>query len=138
MKLTSKSLDDLNSIAEEILRANPGQKIFALFGKMGAGKTTLIKAFCQVLGVKDTTSSPSFALINQYITNDGDTIYHFDFYRIKNFEEALDLGYEDYFFSGDYCFIEWPEKIENLLPENFVYIRIDESEEDGRRIIYIQ
>ncbi len=104
---------------------------------MGAGKTTLIKAFCKALDVEDIASSPSFAIINQYQITDGECVYHFDFYRIKNIEEVMDLGYEDYFFSGEYCFIEWPEKIEKLLPENFVYIRIVESESDGKRIIQL-
>jgi len=136
-QLTSKSVDDLGNVASQILEMFPEKRIFALYGKMGSGKTTLIKEFCKVLGVTDTTSSPSFAIINQYQNKEGDSIFHFDFYRIKNIEEAMDLGYEDYFYSGEYCFIEWPEKIEKLLPKNFVYIKLVESETDGKRIIYL-
>ena len=131
------SVHDLKNIAEEILNDYPLSRIFALFGKMGVGKTTLIKEFCIALGVDEITSSPSFSIVNQYQNSEGENIYHFDFYRIKNIEEVLDLGYEDYFFSGDYCFIEWPGKIEKLLPENFVYIKIVESENDGKRVIHL-
>lgn len=129
------SVDELENIAREILAIYPDERVYALYGSMGSGKTTLIKAFCKVLQVKDITSSPSFAIVNHYRTTSDENVYHFDFYRIKNIEEVLDIGYEDYFFSGDYCFIEWPEKIEKLLPGNFVYIEIVESEEDGCRII---
>jgi tRNA threonylcarbamoyladenosine biosynthesis protein TsaE len=135
MQLKSKSVEDLAGIAKAIVESHPDDRVFAFYGKMGAGKTTLIKAICEVLGVEDTTSSPSFALINQYQAETRSMIYHFDFYRIKKIEEAFDLGYEEYFYSGEYCFIEWPEKIEELLPENCVYIKIDETEDDGVRII---
>lgn len=135
-QIVSRSVEDLGEIATKILETYPRQRIFALYGMMGAGKTTLIKALCEVLDVEDIATSPSFAIVNQYQNSKKENIYHFDFYRIKRIEEVLDLGYEDYFFSGDYCFIEWPEKIEKLLPENFVYIRIVESEDDGVRIIY--
>jgi tRNA threonylcarbamoyladenosine biosynthesis protein TsaE len=136
-KIVCLTIDQLPDIANEILGEYHNKRVFALFGKMGVGKTTLIKEFCKTLGVEDTTSSPSFAIINQYRSKKGNNIFHFDFYRIKSQEEAMDIGYEDYFYSGDYCFIEWPEKIENLLPENFVYIRIVESENDGSRIIHL-
>lgn len=136
MKLTSYSTDDLGAIAKKILKTYPDQRIFALYGMMGAGKTTLIKALCEVLDVEDIATSPSFAIVNQYQNSKKENIYHFDFYRIKRIEEVLDLGYEDYFFSEDYCFIEWPEKIEKLLPENFVYIKIVESEDNSTRIIH--
>ncbi len=135
-QLLSHSIDDLGAIAEKILEMYPHRRIFALYGSMGAGKTTLIKALCRALDVEDIATSPSFAIVNQYKNIKGDNIYHFDFYRIKDIEEVLDLGYEEYFFSGDYCFIEWPEKIEKLLPENCVYIKIVESEVDGSRLIY--
>jgi len=136
MQLTSYSTDDLGAIAKKILKTYPDQRIFALYGIMGAGKTTLIKALCEVLDVEDIATSPSFAIVNQYRNSKKENIYHFDFFRIKRIEEVLDLGYEDYFFSGDYCFIEWPEKIEKLLPENFVYIKIVESEDNSTRIIH--
>ena len=92
---------------------------------MGAGKTTFIKAICTELGVKGRMSSPTFSLINEYLTSSGQKIYHFDFYRIKSEKEAFDLGYEEYFYSGNYCFIEWPDKIENLLPENCAKVKIE-------------
>jgi tRNA threonylcarbamoyladenosine biosynthesis protein TsaE len=101
---------------------------------MGAGKTTLIKALCHELGSTDYVTSPTFALINEYSTSKGSVIYHFDFYRIKKIEEAFDLGYEDYIYSGNYCFIEWPEMIESLLPEGIVEVRIQEIEK-GIRIV---
>ena len=100
---------------------------------MGAGKTTIIKAICHELGSSDYVTSPTFALINEYSTNNGSVIYHFDFYRIKKLEEAYDLGYEDYIYSGNYCFIEWPEMIESLLPKGIVEVKIRETD-DGSRI----
>lgn len=134
-QLISQTIDDLLSIASEILATYPDQRIFAFYGSMGAGKTTLIKAFCKVLDVQDITSSPSFAIVNNYRSLSGVNVYHFDFYRIKNIEEVLDIGYEDYFYCGDYCFIEWPEKILQLLPGNSVNIKITVSEADDSRII---
>jgi tRNA threonylcarbamoyladenosine biosynthesis protein TsaE len=103
---------------------------------MGAGKTTLVKAFCQVLGVDDAGASPTFSLVNEYGFGDGDKVYHFDFYRINKIEEVFDLGYEDYFYSGHYCFLEWPERISELLPEAFVYISIKEREAEVRELQY--
>jgi tRNA threonylcarbamoyladenosine biosynthesis protein TsaE len=116
------------------LKTHPTARIFAIFGKMGAGKTTFIKALCAFLGVTETVNSPTFALVNQYITPMGENIFHFDFYRIKKIEEVLDIGYEDYFYSGSFCFIEWPEKIEELLPPDAVKVVITENEENGNRI----
>ncbi|MCF8217581.1 MAG: tRNA (adenosine(37)-N6)-threonylcarbamoyltransferase complex ATPase subunit type 1 TsaE [Bacteroidales bacterium] len=118
------SVDELYSVAEKILSSSPDQNIFALYGEMGAGKTNLIKAFCQVLGVEQEVSSPTFSLINEYYSPESGIIYHFDFYRTESIEEVFDIGYEDYFFSGNYCFLEWPERISKLLPENFVYLSI--------------
>ena len=101
---------------------------------MGAGKTTLIKALCECLGTNEPVTSPTFSIVNEY-AGAGDKIYHFDFYRLKNQTEALDMGYEEYFYSGAYCFIEWPEKIPGLLPEHFIKIRIEVQGNNSRRII---
>ena len=107
-------------------------RVFAFYGKMGAGKTTFVKAICEELGVCDVITSPTFAIINEY---EGDeTIYHFDFYRIKKLEEVYDMGYEDYFYSGALCFIEWPELIEEILPDDAVRVNITEQQ-DGSRLV---
>ena len=131
-----KSLSDLNNVAGKFLRLMKDKRVFAFFGSMGVGKTTFIKALCNELGVAEIVTSPTFALINEYETGTKQIIYHFDFYRIDNFEEAYDLGYEDYFYSGNYCFIEWPERIAELLPEDIVYVKIEEQN-DGSRVITI-
>jgi tRNA threonylcarbamoyladenosine biosynthesis protein TsaE len=119
--------DRLQDIAADILKKNPGSTIFAFYGKMGVGKTTLIKEICRQLHVSDIVGSPTFAIVNQYMTDQNQILYHFDFYRIKKQEEAFDLGYEDYFFSGNYCFLEWPEKIESLLPEGTTRIYLEDK-----------
>jgi len=124
----------LQDAAKQLLNRFPEDRIFALYGTMGAGKTTFIKAICHELGSTDYVTSPTFALINEYSTPKGAVIYHFDFYRIKKLEEAFDLGYEDYIYSGNYCFIEWPEMIESLLPGGIVEIKIKETESGGRTI----
>ena len=121
---TAATLSDLDKIAGLIIKKFPDERVFALSGAMGAGKTTLIKSLCHVLGVADVVNSPTFALINEYRTAGGNPVYHFDFYRIKSHNEAFDMGYEEYFYSGNFCFIEWPEKIRQLLPERCVYISI--------------
>lgn len=108
--------------------------VFAFYGAMGAGKTTFIRAVCEELGVRETVTSPTFAIINEYRGREGESIYHFDFYRINKLEEAFDFGYEDYFYSGNLCFIEWPELVEPLLPENTVKVYIAENDK-GARII---
>ena len=128
------ALKEIDHIAQNFLNAHPADRIFAFYGKMGAGKTTFIKALCDDVHVADYVTSPTFALINEYGTTTGKPIYHFDFYRIKNIGEAFDFGYEDYFFSGEYCFIEWPELIEPLLPMNTIKVFITETD-DGKRII---
>ena len=109
------------------------ERFFAFFGKMGVGKTTLIKELCDVLGVEDVVCSPTFAIVNEYSTAVGEPVYHFDFYRLKNLGEAYDIGYEEYFYSGCYCFTEWTEKIEELLPEH--YVRVELTEKDGIRTL---
>ena len=108
-------------------------RFFAFFGKMGVGKTTLIKELCAELGVEDNVCSPTFAIVNEYSDRDGEPVYHFDFYRLKSVAEAYDIGYEEYFYSGCYCFTEWTEKVEELLPER--YVRVDIEEREGVRIL---
>jgi tRNA threonylcarbamoyladenosine biosynthesis protein TsaE len=109
-------------------------KVWLFYGAMGVGKTTLIKAICKSWGVTDTVSSPTFALVNEYQNKDHQTFYHFDFYRIKDEEEAWNIGTEDYFYSGNYCFVEWPERIEGLLPEKFIRIDMVLETDQSRRI----
>ncbi|WP_313511964.1 tRNA (adenosine(37)-N6)-threonylcarbamoyltransferase complex ATPase subunit type 1 TsaE [Sphingobacterium sp.] len=114
---------------------NAGDKrVFVFQAPMGAGKTTFIKAICAYLQVEDSTSSPTFSIVNEYHSENG-PIYHFDFYRLKSEQEAFDLGYEEYFYSGDYCFIEWPEKIPNLIPEDAAIVKIEVAEDQSRTII---
>jgi tRNA threonylcarbamoyladenosine biosynthesis protein TsaE len=122
MKLPVKSLNELGSAAEQLMSFGGSEKIFLFYGDMGAGKTTLIKSLCENLGVTEAVTSPTFSIVNEY-QGKSFKIYHFDFYRLKNQSEALDLGYEEYFYSGNYCFIEWPEKIPDLLPDH--YMRVD-------------
>lgn len=129
------SIDDLQKAAKEFISNIGSNKVFAFYGKMGAGKTTLIKAICEELGVTDTVASPTFAIVNEYRTkHNNEPIYHFDFYRIKQLSEVYDMGYEDYLYSGNLCFIEWPELIEELLPEGTMKVNIETTEE-GERII---
>ncbi|MBK7887488.1 MAG: tRNA (adenosine(37)-N6)-threonylcarbamoyltransferase complex ATPase subunit type 1 TsaE [Bacteroidetes bacterium] len=109
------SLNELDSVAGEILEKASDYKIFCFHGEMGAGKTTLIKSICRKLGVNDEVQSPTFSIVNEYVDRTKNPVYHFDFYRLKNEEEAYDLGYEHYFFSGYFCLIEWPEKVKDLL-----------------------
>jgi tRNA threonylcarbamoyladenosine biosynthesis protein TsaE len=133
-KAEIESLDEINHIARMFLQAHPAERIFAFYGQMGAGKTTFIKALCEEMHVVDYVTSPTFSLVNQYQTADSRSIYHLDFYRTNSIQEAYDMGYEDYFSSGDYCFIEWPELIESLLPPTTVKVIIEETK-DQKRII---
>lgn len=133
---TSSSLSDNLEIASKIIEGFPNNRIFAFYGEMGAGKTTFIKSICEVLGVKDRTSSPTFSLVNEYIGSDGKSIYHFDMYRIEDSMEVIRIGFEEYLESGNYCFIEWPEKINNLLPVDLVKVKI--SATPHHRIISIE
>ena len=126
MEIKISDLDHIRETAREFIDNMGNRKVFAFYGKMGAGKTTFIKAVCEELGVEDVITSPTFAIINEYSGKD-DTIYHFDFYRIKKLEEVYDMGYEDYFYSGALCFIEWPELIEEVLPEDAVKVQIIEK-----------
>lgn len=125
------SLDQIQEVAEQIIASNPN-KIILFNGEMGVGKTTLIKQLCKSLGVKDATSSPTFSLVNEYQTSNNQTVYHFDFYRLNKETEALDMGVDDYLYSGNWCFIEWSEKIASLLPEDTSTITI-ELLADGKR-----
>jgi len=129
------TLEEINEAARQFVEAMGDNTVFAFYGKMGAGKTTFIKAVCTLLGVTDNITSPTFAIVNEYRSSiAGELIYHFDFYRIKKLEEVYDLGYEDYFYSGAICFIEWPELIEELLPGNTIKVTIEE-EADGARVL---
>ena len=133
MKLEIHCLEQLPEVARKLLGEYPEERFFAFFGKMGVGKTTLIKELCAALGVKDNVCSPTFAIVNEYSDREGEPVYHFDFYRLKSVAEAYDIGYEEYFYSGCYCFTEWTEKIEELLPER--YVRVEIEEKDGVRIL---
>ncbi len=135
MQIKIDNIDNIRSAAQEFVAAIDQNTVFAFYGKMGAGKTTFIKAVCEELGVSDVITSPTFAIVNEYRSDTSDElIYHFDFYRIKKLDEVYDMGYEDYFYSGALCFIEWPELIEDLLPSDAVKVSIRE-EEDGTRTI---
>ena len=135
MEIKIQSLDQIHEAARQFIAEMGDNTVFALYGKMGAGKTTFIKAVCEELGVSDVITSPTFAIVNEYRSDTaGELIYHFDFYRIKKLEEVYDMGYEDYFYSGALCFIEWPELIEELLPGDAVSVHIDENE-DGTRTV---
>lgn len=129
------SLEELENVAELILAQNPN-KVLLFNGDMGVGKTTLIKCLSKKLGVFDNTSSPTFSLVNEYQTIDNKVIYHFDCYRLKNEVEALDMGIDDYLYSGNWCFIEWPEKIESLIPEKCTTISIEILPNGFRKLIY--
>jgi tRNA threonylcarbamoyladenosine biosynthesis protein TsaE len=126
-------LEQIDDIATQVLSIAKQNRIFLFYGEMGAGKTTLIKSLCEQLGAEGQASSPTFSIINEYSGKDG-RIYHFDFYRLKTQSEALDMGYEEYFYSGDYCFIEWPEKIPDLLPQHYVEVHITEEANHSRAI----
>ncbi len=135
MEIKIQSLEHILEAAREFIAAMGDNTVFALYGKMGAGKTTFIKALCQELGVEDVVTSPTFAVINEYRSDiAGELIYHFDFYRIKKLEEVYDMGYEDYFYSGALCFIEWPELVEELLPGNTIKVTIEELEDGSRKL----
>lgn len=136
MEWNIRSLEELNEVADRFLAYVGNRKIFALYGPMGVGKTTFVKAVCRCLGVEDDVSSPTFAIVNEYVTGDGDSLYHFDFYRVNSIEEAMDFGYEEYFYGGCRCFIEWPEKIDELLPEDIVNCTFSENP-DGSRILRV-
>jgi tRNA threonylcarbamoyladenosine biosynthesis protein TsaE len=138
MNIQIKSINEIREAARQFVSEIGNRRVFAFYGTMGAGKTTFIKAVCEELGVTDVITSPTFAIVNEYSPSSdflpSSKIYHFDFYRIKKLEEVYDMGYEDYFYSGALCFIEWPELIEELLPEDAVKVSIVEQE-DGSRLV---
>lgn len=133
ISFTCKSIDDLPEAAEILTSYFKDEQIFAFYGDMGAGKTTFIKAICKEFGVSDNVSSPTYALVNEYLDRRGMPIYHFDFYRIKSSDEAIQMGFDDYLNSGSNCFIEWPEKIQSLLPSRYVRVKL-ESDGEIRKI----
>lgn len=135
MKLLLNNLSDIDAVANKFVENMGNRNIFAFYGEMGAGKTTFIKAICKALGVIETITSPTFSIVNEYEKSDGEPMYHFDFYRIKDIEEAYDFGYEDYLYSGHLCFIEWPELVEPLLPQNVVKVKILIEDNEQRSIL---
>ena len=138
MQIKIESLDKIHTASKEFLTHMGSGKVFAFYGKMGAGKTTFIKAVCESLGVSDVITSPTFAIVNEYTTADNTPVYHFDFYRIKKIDEVYDMGYEDYFYSGRPCFLEWPELIEDLLPEDVVKVSIVMNEDGSRTVEFLR
>jgi tRNA threonylcarbamoyladenosine biosynthesis protein TsaE len=132
MEIKIENIEDITSAARKFVDEMGENCVFAFYGKMGAGKTTFIKSICETLGVKDVVTSPTFALVNEYADAEGQPVYHFDFYRIKNLREAYDMGCEEYFYSGYPCFIEWPELVEELLPDDTVRVNIEVLENESR------
>ena len=135
MEIKIQNIDTIRESAREFIQNIGDNKVFAFYGKMGAGKTTFVKAICEELGVEDVITSPTFAIVNEYEANN-QSIFHFDFYRIKRLEEVYDMGYEDYFYSGALCFIEWPELIDDLLPEDAVKVTIMENADGTRTVAF--
>ncbi|WCT12382.1 tRNA (adenosine(37)-N6)-threonylcarbamoyltransferase complex ATPase subunit type 1 TsaE [Mucilaginibacter jinjuensis] len=134
LTLNINSLSELNGAAIKLLDFAANQRIFLFYGDMGAGKTTFIKSLCEALGVSESVTSPTFSIVNEYRGGDA-TVYHFDFYRLKSQSEAFDMGYEEYFYSNAYCFIEWPEKIADLLPDHYLKVSIRAISPTSREII---
>lgn len=138
MEIIIEDLNELSRVAEELLKFANGQKFFAFKGEMGAGKTTFIKVFCKLLGVQEVVSSPTFSIVNEYLIANHKKVYHFDFYRLKSVQEAYDIGYEDYFYSDNYCLIEWPQIVEEILPEQYIQVSIQEVDDGKRRFEFIK
>lgn len=137
MEIVINNIKDINKAARTFIDYMPEGNVIAFYGNMGAGKTTFIKALCEELGVEDEVTSPTFAIVNEYTCNNAPSkIYHFDFYRIKKLEEVYDMGYEDYFYSDSLCLIEWPELIEELLPDDVTKVHITEQSDGSRKIVY--
>ncbi len=138
MEFQINSLDTIRETARQFVAALGNCTVFAFYGEMGSGKTTFIKAVCEELGVEDVINSPTFAIVNEYRSeHTGERIYHFDFYRIRKLDEVYDMGYEDYFYSGAHCFIEWPELVEDLLPANTVKVHIAETGDGTSRLLRV-
>lgn len=131
-RIEIESLSELQNVAEQIIESLNGRNVVLFYGGMGAGKTTLISRIAALLGAEDQVTSPTFAIVNQYVADDDGHIYHFDFYRIERLEEAFDFGYEEYFYSGELCLVEWPEKIEPLLPDDAMIVRIEVGDDEHR------
>ncbi|MCD6566002.1 MAG: tRNA (adenosine(37)-N6)-threonylcarbamoyltransferase complex ATPase subunit type 1 TsaE [Bacteroidales bacterium] len=136
-RIVINNIADIDFAAAKLLKGFEGQMVFAFFGEMGAGKTTFIQALCRKLDVIEVVNSPTFTIVNEYHTENSNSIYHFDFFRIKKIEEVYDFGFEDYFYSGNYCFIEWPELITDILPDNAVLVKIN-VDKGGTRILEIE
>lgn len=136
MQTITASESQLFEVAQSILAAHPQERVFGFYGEMGAGKTTLIKEMCKALGVTDVTSSPTFAIINEYWTESGQPLYHFDFYRIDEPADASRVGFEEYLYSGHYCFIEWTEKVEEILQDDFVKVTIERVDDATRNFYF--
>lgn len=136
MDLLIKSLADLDTVASDIISFAGKQNVFLFYGEMGAGKTTLIRSLCKQLGTTDNVASPTFSIVNEYKAP-GKNIYHFDFYRLKTQTEALDMGFEEYLYSGNYCFIEWPEKFPELLPEDTLHISLEAIDNKVRKLVIL-
>ena len=141
MEIRISNIDHIREAARQFIENIGDHRVFAFYGKMGAGKTTFIKAVCEELGVEDVITSPTFAIVNEYSTDSSlqspdSSIFHFDFYRIKKLEEVYDMGFEDYFYSGSLCFIEWPELIEEVLPEDAVKVNIAENADGSRTVTF--
>jgi len=135
MDVPVKDTSELGQAAEKLIAFAGGEKIFLFYGDMGAGKTTFIQSLCRALGVHEAVTSPTFSIVNEYTGTSG-KLYHFDFYRLKKQDEALDMGYEEYFYSGSYCFIEWPEKIPDLLPGHYVRVDIQALSDTERKLTF--
>ncbi len=133
---TIHSKDELKSVAKSLLKFIIKKPVVAFYGKMGVGKTTLIKAVCKEINVVNVVTSPTFTLVNEYYTKSGDIVYHFDFYRINKIEELFDFGYEEYFYSGHFCFIEWPEPAETILPQHTLKVKIQEDVKGIKKISF--
>ena len=136
MEIKINDLEHIREAARQFIEAMGDQHVFAFYGHMGAGKTTFIKAVCEEMGVDDVVTSPTFAIVNEYTAADSTPIYHFDFYRIKKLEEVYDMGYEDYFYGDGLCFIEWPEMMEELLPDGAIKVQITENPDSTRTVIF--
>ena len=135
-RITFSGLKEINKAAKQFIDINNTNKQFAFYGEMGAGKTTFIKELCSILESMDEVTSPTFSLINEYHTKADEKIFHFDFYRIESIEEVYNIGYEDYFYSDSYCFVEWPELIEELIPDTMIKVKINVLDDGSREIVF--